>query len=61
MNFMPRTKKRTVTFRVINEDIIDALKRAAEADKRSVAVLIEIVMTEWLQKHGYLDRERKSS
>jgi hypothetical protein len=54
MNFMPKTTKRTVTFRVTNDEIVDALKRAAAADKRSVAVLIEIVMTQWLKERGYL-------
>jgi hypothetical protein len=56
MNLMPKTKKRTVTFRVTNDDIVDALKRAAKTDKRSVAVLIEIVMTGWLEQHGYLPK-----
>ena len=59
MNFMAKSKKRVVTLRVGDDDIVDALKRAAEADRRSVAVLIELVMREWLQKHGYLDAERK--
>jgi hypothetical protein len=54
MNFMPKTTKRTVTFRVTNDEIVDALKRAAAADKRSVAVLIEVAMTEWLEARGYL-------
>jgi hypothetical protein len=58
MNFMPKTTKRTVTFRVTNDKIVDALKRAASADKRSVAVLIEIVMTDWLTARGYLDGEK---
>ena len=59
MNFMPKTTKRTVTFRVTNDEIVDALKRAAAADKRSVAVLIEIVMTDWLTARGYLKAEKR--
>jgi hypothetical protein len=59
MNFMPKTKKRTVTFRVSDDAVAEALKRAAEADKRSVAVLIEIVMADWLEAHGYLKRGAK--
>jgi hypothetical protein len=58
MNFMPKTTKRTVTFRVTNDEIVNALKRAAAADKRSVAVLIEIVMTDWLKERGYLGGEK---
>jgi hypothetical protein len=57
MSFMPKTTKRTVTFRVSDDTIAEALKRAAAADKRSVAVLIEIVMTEWLEQRGYLKPE----
>ncbi len=60
MNFMPKTTKRTVTFRVTNDEIVDALKRAAAEDKRSVAVLIEIVMTEWLKERGYLKPEKRA-
>ena len=56
MIFMPKTKKRMVTFRVANDDIVDALKRAAESDRRSVAMLIEIVMTEWLTARGFLGK-----
>jgi hypothetical protein len=59
MASVSKTKKRTVTFRVTNDDIVDALKRAAEADKRSVAVLIEVVMTEWLEGRGFLKRGAK--
>jgi hypothetical protein len=59
MNFMPKTTKRTVTFRVTNDEIVDALKRAAVADKRSVAVLIEVVMTDWLEERGYLKPEKR--
>lgn len=46
-----------MTFRVSNDEIVDALKRAAAADKRSVAVLIEIVMTEWLEERGFMKGE----
>lgn len=32
-----------------------ALERAAAADHRPVASLIEIVLTEWLRTNGYLE------
>jgi hypothetical protein len=53
------TDKTTITFRVSREEIRDALKRAASEDQRSVNVLLERIVAEWLQKHGYLDAERK--
>ena len=53
------TDKTTITFRVSREEIRDALKRAASDDQRSVNVLLERIVAEWLQKHGYLDGERK--
>jgi hypothetical protein len=53
------TDKTTITFRVSREEIRDALKRAASDDQRSVNVLLERIVAEWLQKHGYLDVERK--
>jgi hypothetical protein len=53
------TDKTTITFRVSREEIRDALKRAASDDQRSVNVLLERIVAEWLQKHGYLDGDRK--
>ena len=53
------TDKTTITFRVSREEIRDALKRAASDDQRSVTVILERIVVEWLQKHGYLDGERK--
>jgi hypothetical protein len=53
------TDKTTITFRVSREDIRDALKRAARDDQRSVTVILERIVVEWLEKHGYLDGARK--
>jgi hypothetical protein len=41
------------------DDLRDALKRAADADMRSVSTLIEMILTEWLEKRGYLKGEEK--
>lgn len=32
----------------------EALERAAKADSRSVAAMAEIILTQWLEQHGYL-------
>jgi hypothetical protein len=53
------TDKTTITFRVSREEIRDALKRAARDDQRSVTVILERIVVEWLRKRGYLDGERK--
>lgn len=31
-----------------------ALERSAEADRRSVASMVEVILTQWLEEHGYL-------
>lgn len=38
----------------ITPSLKQALERAAEADRRSVASMAEIIITEWLEKHGHL-------
>jgi hypothetical protein len=38
-----------------------ALETAAENDRRSVASMAEIILTEWLQRRGYLEAEGKDS
>lgn len=32
----------------------EALENAAKADSRSVASKAEIILTQWLEQHGYL-------
>jgi hypothetical protein len=41
------------------DDLRDALKRAADADMRSVSTLIEMILTEWLEKRGYFKGDKK--
>jgi hypothetical protein len=53
------TDKTQIKFYVKREEIRDALKRAADADMRSVSTLIELVLTEWLETHGYLKPEKR--
>jgi hypothetical protein len=50
------TKKPVIMFRVSREEIRDALKRAAQDDMRTVAVLLERITVEWLSDRGYLSR-----
>jgi hypothetical protein len=56
---MPVTTDKTqIKFYVKREEIRDALKRAADADMRSVSVLIELILTEWLVEHGHMKPEK---
>jgi hypothetical protein len=34
----------------------DALRRAAEADQRTMSTLALIILREWLEKHGHLPK-----
>jgi hypothetical protein len=60
MSLVP-TDKTTITFRVSREEIRDALKRAASDDQRSVTVILERIVVEWLEKRGYLKGDEKKS
>ena len=42
----------------VPDDIKAAAEKAAAADSRSVASLVEKVLTEWLRKTGYLQSEQ---
>ena len=53
------TEKTQIKFYVKREEIRDALKRAADADMRSVSTLIELILTEWLEQHGHMKPERR--
>jgi hypothetical protein len=53
------TDKTQIKFYVKRDDLRDALKRAADADMRSVSTLIEMVLTEWLDARGYLEGAKK--
>ena len=51
------TDKTQLKVYVRSPDLIDALKRAAKDDARSVSVLADLILTEWLQAHGYLPKD----
>ena len=40
----------------VEPDLKDAAERAAKDDRRTVASLIEKVLTEWLEQNGYMQR-----
>jgi hypothetical protein len=54
------TDKTQIKFYAKREKLRDALKRAADADMRSVSTLIEMILTEWLEGRGYLKPEKRS-
>jgi hypothetical protein len=41
----------------IEPDVRDALRRAADADRRSMASLAAIVLEGWLRERGHLEAE----
>jgi predicted transcriptional regulator len=47
---MPRTASLGIR---VEPDLKERLERAAKADRRTVAALIEKVMEEWLAANGY--------
>jgi hypothetical protein len=51
-------KDATVTFR-LPEATRDALRRAAEADRRSLSSLAVIVLEGWLEERGILSAPKK--
>jgi hypothetical protein len=53
------TDKTQIKFYARSDDLKDALKRAADADMRSVSTLIEMILTEWLVERGYLKGDEK--
>lgn len=52
------TDKTQIKFYVKRDELREALKRAADADMRSVSTLVELVLTEWLEARGYLKPEK---
>jgi hypothetical protein len=53
------TDKTQIKFYAKGDDLRDALKRAADDDMRSVSTLIEMILTEWLEKRGYFKGDEK--
>ncbi|HEX3587770.1 MAG TPA: hypothetical protein VH024_17355 [Candidatus Angelobacter sp.] len=47
-----------IGFRLESKEL-EALKRAAQADHRSVSSLARMVLVEWLRKNGMLEAERR--
>lgn len=43
----------------VEPDLKEAAERAAKDDRRTVASLIEKVLTEWLETKGYMRKEAK--
>jgi len=52
---MPRTKTATLNLR-IEPELKAAAERAATDDRRSVTSLIEKLLAEYLEEHGYLPK-----
>jgi hypothetical protein len=50
--------KTQIKFFAERENVREALNRAAEDDKRSVSVLVESILTDWLEAHGYLPKAK---
>ena len=46
-------KKSAISVRV-DEELKDALEKAAKDDRRSMGSLVELVLSDWLKEHGYL-------
>ena len=44
---------------VRDAELLDALKRAAKDEVRSVSVLVDLILSEWLNEHGYLRGPKK--
>jgi len=40
----------------VEPDLKEAAEKAAKADHRTVASLIEKILTEWLEQNGYMDK-----
>jgi hypothetical protein len=54
------TDKTQLKVYVRSSDLLDALKRAAKDDARSVSVLVDLILTEWLGARGYIAGDRKA-
>jgi hypothetical protein len=52
------TDKPQLKVYVRSQDLIDALKLAAQADARTMSVLVDLILTEWLEARGYLTPEK---
>jgi hypothetical protein len=50
----PRTEQIAVR---TTPEIKRAVTRAALADRRTVSALVEMLLVDWLTKHGYLEPE----
>jgi hypothetical protein len=64
-NSPEHTSKRVTTDKpqlkvyVRSQELIDALKKAAADDSRTMSVLVDLILTEWLEEHGFLKRGAK--
>jgi hypothetical protein len=54
------TNKPDIRFRVSRVEVRGALKRAAQDEMRSVAVLLEKSTIEWLTDRGYLPKSDRT-
>lgn len=52
-------KSNPISFR-LNQDLKDALERAARDDTRSVSSIVEHILRLWLLEHGYLGDPARS-
>jgi hypothetical protein len=52
------TDKPQLKVYVRSQDLIDALKLAAQADARTMSVLVDLILTEWVEARGYLKPEK---
>ena len=46
-------KKSAISVRV-DDELKEALEKAAKADRRSLASLTELILSDWLKARGYL-------
>jgi hypothetical protein len=53
------TDKPQLKVYVRNQELIDALKKAAADDARTMSVLVDLILTEWLERRGYMKRGAK--
>jgi hypothetical protein len=53
------TEKPQLKVYVRSQDLIDSLKRAAKADARSMSVLVDLILAQWLEEHGFMKPEKR--
>jgi hypothetical protein len=50
------TDKPQLKVYVRSEELIEALKRAAKTDARTMSGLVDVILTEWCEARGYLEQ-----